>query len=135
MKKFSKFEIATIKRTAQNVNPMVSRKAKIKEQINALQAEYEQLDTMQEQYEASIKIMTGGYSSEDLVEKVIETTGVVDKNGKPVKVTKYVLKYPETVIPPVENSAENVTTSEVDTTSVSETELPETELNESNNIL
>lgn len=135
MKKFSKFEIATIKRTAQNVNPMVSRKAKIKEQINALQAEYEQLDTMQEQYEASIKIMTGGYSSEDLVEKVIETTGVVDKNGKPVKVTKYVLKYPETVIPPVENSAENVTTSEVDTTSVSETELPETKLNESNNIL
>lgn len=135
MKKFSKFEIATIKRTAQNVNPMVSRKAKIKEQINALQAEYEQLDTMQEQYEASIKIMTGGYSSEDLVEKVIETTGVVDKNGKPVKVTKYVLKYPETVIPSVENSAENVTTSEVDTTSVSETELPETKLNESNNIL
>lgn len=135
MKKFSKFEIATIKRTAQNVNPMVSRKAKIKEQINALQAEYEQLDTMQEQYEASIKIMTGGYSSEDLVEKVIETTGVVDKNGKPVKVTKYVLKYPETVIPPVENSAENVITSEVDTTSVSETELPETKLNESNNIL
>ena len=135
MKKFSKFEIATIKRTAQNVNPMVSRKAKIKEQINALQAEYEQLDTMQEQYEASIKTMTGGYSAEDLVEKVIETTGAVDKNGKPVKVTKYVLKYPETVIPPVENSAENVTTSEVDTTSVSETELPETELNESDNIL
>lgn len=135
MRKFSKFEIATIKRTAQNVNPMVSRKAKIKEQINALQAEYEQLDTMQEQYEASIKTMTGGYSAEDLVEKVIETTGAVDKNGKPVKVTKYVLKYPETVIPSVENSAENVTTSEVDTTSVSETELPETELNESNNIL
>ena len=75
------------------------------------------------------------FRSEDLVEKVIETTGAVDKNGKPVKVTKYVLKYPETVIPPVENSAENVTTSEVDTTSVSETELPETELNESNNIL
>ena len=135
MKKFSKFEIATIKRTAQNVNPMVSRKAKIKEQINALQAEYEQLDTMQEQYEASIKTMTGGYSAEDLVEKVIETTSAVDKNGKPVKVTKYVLKYPETVIPPVENSAENVTTSEVDTTSVSGTKSPETELNESDNIL
>ena len=135
MKKFSKFEIATIKRTAQNVNPMVSRKAKIKEQINALQAEYEQLDTMQEQYEASIKTMTGGYRAEDLVEKIIKTTGAVDKNGKPEKVTKYVLKYPETIIPPVENSAENVTTSEVDTTSVSETELPETELNESNNIL
>ena len=116
MKKFSKFEIATIKRTAQNVNPMVSRKAKIKEQINALQAEYEQLDTMQEQYEASIKIMTGGYSSEDLVEKVIETTGVVDKNGKPVKVTKYVLKYPETVIPVATEENETTTATEVDDT-------------------
>ena len=39
MKKFSKFEIATIKRTAQSVNPMVSKKAKLKEQIDALQAE------------------------------------------------------------------------------------------------
>ena len=118
MKKFSKFEIATIKRTAQNVNPMVSRKAKIKEQINALQAEYEQLDTMQEQYEASIKTMTGGYSSEDLVEKIIETTGVVDKNGKPVKTTKFVLKYPETVIPVTAEETEGTTTtaSEIDDT-------------------
>ena len=116
MKKFSKFEIATIKRTAQNVNPMVSRKAKIKEQINALQAEYEQLDTMQEQYEASIKIMTGGYSSEDLVEKVIETTGAVDKNGKPVKTTKFVLKYPETVIPVATEENETTTATEVDDT-------------------
>ena len=116
MKKFSKFEIATIKRTAQNVNPMVSRKAKIKEQINALQAEYEQLDTMQEQYEASIKTMTGGYSSEDLVEKVIETTGVVDKNGKPVKTTKFVLKYPETVIPVAIEENETTTATEVDDT-------------------
>ena len=89
MKKFSKFEIATIKRTAQSVNPMVSKKSKLKEQIDALQAEYAQLDTMQEQYEASIKTMTGGYGTEDLVEKVIETTGAVDKNGKPIKVTKY----------------------------------------------
>lgn len=116
MKKFSKFEIATIKRTAQNVNPMVSRKAKIKEQINALQAEYEQLDTMQEQYEASIKTMTGGYSSEDLVEKVIETTGAVDKNGKSVKITKFVLKYPETVIPVATEENETTTATEVDDT-------------------
>lgn len=98
-RKFSKFEIATIKRTAQNVNPMVTKKAKIREQMNALQAEYDQLDTMQEQYEASIKTMTGGYSTDDLVDKVIETTSAFDKNGKPIKVTKYVLKYPDTVVP------------------------------------
>lgn len=116
MKKFSKFEIATIKRTAQSVNPMVSKKAKLKEQIDALQAEYDQLDTMQEQYEASIKTMTGGYGTEDLVEKAIETTGAVDKNGKPVKITKYVLKYPETVIPVAAEDIEGATAEQVDDT-------------------
>ena len=119
-RKFSKFEIATIKRTAQSVNPMVSKKAKLKEQINALQAEYDQLNTMQEQYEASIKTMTGGYGTEDLVDKVIETTSAVDKNGKPIKVTKYVLKYPETVIPIAAEEIEGMTASEVDDTAVVE---------------
>ena len=120
MKKFSKFEIATIKRTAQSVNPMVSKKAKLKEQIDALQAEYDQLNTMQEQYEASIKTMTGGHGTEDLVDKVIETTSAVDKNGKPIKVTKYVLKYPETVIPVAAEEIEGMTASEVDDTAVVE---------------
>lgn len=120
MKKFSKFEIATIKRTAQSVNPMVSKKAKLKEQIDALQAEYDQLNTMQEQYEASIKTMTGGYGTEDLVDKVIETTSAVDKNGKPIKVTKYVLKYPETVIPVAAEEIEDMTAAEVDDTAVVE---------------
>ena len=119
-RKFSKFEIATIKRTAQSVNPMVSKKAKLKEQIDALQAEYDQRNTMQEQYEASIKTMTGGYGTEDLVDKVIETTSAVDKNGKPIKVTKYVLKYPETVIPIAAEEIEGMTASEVDDTAVVE---------------
>lgn len=119
-RKFSKFEIATIKRTAQSVNPMVSKKVKIKEQIDALQAEYDQLNTMQEQYEASIKTMTGGYGTEDLVDKVIETTSAVDKNGKPIKVTKYVLKYPETVIPVAAEEIEDMTAAEVDETAVVE---------------
>ena len=124
-RKFSKFEIATIKRTAQSVNPMVSKKAKLKEQIDALQTEYDQLNTMQEQYEASIKTMTGGYGTEDLVDKVIETTSAVDKNGKPIKVTKYVLKYPETVIPVAAEEIEGMTASEVDDTAVvGEVEAP-----------
>ena len=102
MKKFTKFEIATIKRTAQSVNPMVSKKKKIIAQIDALQAEYNTLAQMQEQYEASIRTMTGGYSTEDLVEKVTETTNSIDKNGNPVKITKFVLKYPDTVVPPIQ---------------------------------
>ena len=107
MKEFSKFEIAVIKRTAQNVNPMVTKKNKIKKQIAALSEEYDTLDKMQEQYEASIKTMTGGYSTEDLVDKVIKDTGKVDKDGKPIKVTQYILKYPETIIPVVDAENEN----------------------------
>ena len=99
-KKFSKFEIATIKRTAQSVNPLVTRKNKILEQIEELQIEWDILNATQNQYEEAIRTMTGGCTTEDLVTKVIETTSAVDKNGKPIKVTKYVLKYPDTIIPP-----------------------------------
>ena len=35
MKELSKFEIAAIKRTAQNVNAMVTKKTKLKEKIDA----------------------------------------------------------------------------------------------------
>lgn len=99
MKEFSKFEITTIKRTAQSVASMVIKKNKIKAQLDELQAEYDQLATMQEQYEAPIKTMTGGYTTEDLIERVVEDTGKVDKEGRPIKQTKYNLKCPKTVIP------------------------------------
>ena len=124
MKKFTKFEIATIKRTAQNVSPMVSKKRKIAAQIIALKEEYDNLAKMQEQYEASIRTMTGGFSTEDLVNKVVETTNSLDKNGNPVKITKFVLKYPDTVVPPTEETpAQKVedTTEEEHNTEVSET--------------
>lgn len=100
MKELSKFEIAAIKRTAQNVNAMVTKKTKLKEKIDALQAEYDKIEEAQEQFEAPIRKMTGGYGTEDLVEKVIEDTGKLDKDGKSIKLTKYVLKYPDTILPP-----------------------------------
>lgn len=112
MKEFSKFEIATIKRTAQNVAPLVRRKTKIKEQIAKLQEEYDLLNTQQLQWEQAIITMTGGYTTEDLVEKVVETTSSVDKDGNPVKMTKYVLKYPDTVVPVQEEVQEEVKESE-----------------------
>ena len=86
----------------------------LKKQIEELQAEYNQLDMMQEQYEASIKIMTGGYGTEDLVEKVVENTNSTDKNGNIIKITKYVLKYPGTIIPVPVEDLDNVTAEEVD---------------------
>lgn len=107
---FSKFEIAAIKRTAQNVNPMVTRRIKLEEKIREMEEECRKLREMQEQYESSIRNMTGGYSTEDLVEKIIEDTGKFDKNGNPVKVTKYVLRFPGTIIPPGGTISDNIST-------------------------
>ena len=99
MKTFSKFEITNIKRTAQNVNRIVTKKLKIEEKLKELQEEYDTLVTLQEQYELPIRTMTGGFGTEDLIDKVVEETENLDKNGNPVKVTKWVLKYPDTIIP------------------------------------
>lgn len=121
MKELSKFEIAAIKRTAQNVNAMVTKKTKLKEKIDALQTEYDALNEAQEQFEAPIKKMTGGYGTEDLIMKVIEDTGKLDKDGKPIKLAKYVLKYPDTILPPTMDNGDGAVD---DTEKVHEVEVP-----------
>lgn len=82
-------QFATIKRVAQNVNPLVVKKNKIAAKINELNAEYNALTEEIEGHEMGIKSLTGGFISEDLVIKKVEDTGKVDKNGCPVKTTKY----------------------------------------------
>lgn len=121
MKELSKFEIAAIRRTAQNVNAMVTKKTKLKEKIDALQAEYNQIEEAQEQFEVPIRKMTGGYGTEDLIVKVIEDTGKLDKDGKPVKLAKYVLKYPDTILPPAMDGGDGVVD---DTEKAPEVEVP-----------
>ena len=121
MKELSKFEIAAIKRTAQNVNAMVTKKTKLKEKIDALQAEYDQIEEAQGQFEAPIRKMTGGYGTEDLVVKVIVDTGKLDKDGKPIKLAKYVLKYPDTILPPTMDNGDGVVD---DTEKAPEVEVP-----------
>ena len=121
MKELSKFEVAAIKRTAQNVNAMVTKKTKLKEKIDALQAEYDKIEEAQEQFEVPIRKMTGGYGTEDLVEKVIEDTGKLDKDGKSIKLTKYVLKYPDTILPP---TMDDCTGAVDDTEEAPEVEVP-----------
>lgn len=88
MKKFSKFEISAIKRTAQIINPIVVKRDKALEKVRQLQKEIEEYDNTIAQYEKPILEMTGGYTTEELVVKNVE-------KGKPAT---YSLKY-ETVIP------------------------------------
>ena len=100
-KEFSKFFVACLKRTAQNVYPLVRRKTKLIKEINAAQQEIESLQAQIDGYQVPIKEQTGGYSTEDLITREVVETGKVDKNGKAVKSTVYRLTYPETIIPEV----------------------------------
>ena len=97
MKQFSNFEKAAIKRTAQNVDKFVTKKLKLEAQINKLQEEYDTIAKMQEEWEAPIVSMTG-HTTEELVSK--QEFIVTAKDGKTTKAYKFVLKYPETVVPP-----------------------------------
>ena len=128
MKTFNKIEIAIIKRTAQNVQQYVNKKEKINAEIEKIKASKEEMlaqyaATIDEKiaakvqkkldeiavfqpiidsFQAPIKEMTGGYTTEDLIAKEIIHTGKIDTNtGKELLQTRFVLKYPETVIPPV----------------------------------
>lgn len=105
MKEFSKFQIASFKRTAQNVYPLVRKKEKLVEQINAAQAELTDIEAQIDAQQGYIKEATGGYTTEDIIIREVTDTGKKDKNGNPVKVTTFKLRYPETVIPPVEEEA------------------------------
>lgn len=99
-KKFTKIEIAVIKRTAQNVSQFVNKKAKIDAKIAELESEKAMLQPIIESFQGPIREMTGGYTTEDLVNREVVHTGKIDsKTGKEIMQTRFVLKYPETVIP------------------------------------
>lgn len=101
-KKFSKFTIAAMKRTAENVNQYTGKRDRLIAKMHEMQVELESLNAAIAAADAPTKAITGGFGSEDLFEKVVTDTGKVNKDGNPIKVTKFVLKYPETVIPVID---------------------------------
>lgn len=114
-KKFSKIEIAVIKRTAQNVSQFVTKKERIDAKIAELEAEKAALQPIIDSFQGPIREMTGGYSTEDLVIRETVHTGKVDaKTGKEILQTRFVLKYPETVIPAVPPTTEGLPGSDYD---------------------
>lgn len=97
-KEFSKFFIASLKRTAQNVAPILREKGRLLAEIQKREERIESLNNQLVAYDAPIKEATGGYGVEDLVVRTVKDAGV-SKDGKPIKVTSWNLRYPETVIP------------------------------------
>ena len=100
-KKFTKFELARIKRTAQNVDQYVTKKNKLAAKVEEMQKEINELQQLIDMSDAPVKLTTGGYGVEQLVRKVVTPTDKLDKNGNIIKQTSYEFIYPDTIVPPV----------------------------------
>lgn len=120
-KKFSKFFIANLKRTAQNVSPLVREKQKLEKEVEEKQARIATLEAQIGSLDGHIR-QECGYGVEDLVVREVVNTGKVDKDGKPIKVTKWTLKYPETIVPPTEEQPVGGDTTQPEETTVEEPE-------------
>ena len=106
-KKFSKFFVASLKRTAQNVYPLVRQRNKLQKQIEEAQEELNSINVQLDAYQTPIKEQTGGYTTDDLISREVIDTGKTDKNGKPVKQTVYKLIYPDTIVPTTPSASVN----------------------------
>lgn len=89
-KRISTRELAAVKRTAMNVAPIVAKKNKAKAMIEKWTEEYNVQEAALAGYESGLMAQLG-LRTEQVVTKVVESTGKVDKNGKEIKQTKYVL--------------------------------------------
>lgn len=104
-------ELAQVKRIAQNVDADYQKVGKLNEKIAELTKERDELQQGIDEMEAPVIRKTGGFKSTDIYEKTIvpqfneNGTPKTDKDGRQLKVTKYVLRYPDTIVPPVENEA------------------------------
>lgn len=80
---------ATIKKTAQIVQPNVAKKQRLEAQIADLQNQLAEANAAIAEWDGAIVRMTG-YSSEQLIKRVVEPSGKTDANGKPLTTTKWI---------------------------------------------
>jgi hypothetical protein len=106
-KKFDKFFVANLKRTAQMVSPMGKEKQKLQGVISEAMERISVLDSQIAKLDSNIR-ETSGFGVEELIERVVYTTHKLDKDNNPVEVktVKWELKYPETIIPVEEEIVE-----------------------------
>lgn len=106
-KTFSKFELAKLKRTAQNLEPYYKKRAKLLEEVKKLEEELEKVNQLIKLNDAPTIELTGYPTNQILRKVVVPQPDKVDKNGNPVKITRYEFIYPETIIPVEEASIES----------------------------
>ena len=126
-KEFTKFELARMKRTAQNVEGFLKQKNKLEEKKAKIEEELAIVNQQIELTDAPTVAMTG-YHTEDIIKKVVTPTDQVDKNGNIIKKVTFEFIYPDTIVPPVTDVAEEETTDKVEITTASDVEEPSEEI-------
>lgn len=96
-KELSRFELAIVKRTAQNTKSLRTKRDKLVVKINKAQEELATINEAIDKFEAPIKEMTGGYTSEEVLNSTM--------NKEEVEV-----KLPEEEVPEEVENTENVET-------------------------
>lgn len=66
-RELSRFELAIVKRTAQNTKSLRTKRDKLVEKIEKAQEELGVINEAIESFEAPIKTMTGGFTSEEVL--------------------------------------------------------------------
>lgn len=107
-KNFTQKQIANWRRIAMNVNSDVIKRDKLQTKIMELTEELKSLDEIIEMQEYPVKMATGGYTTSDIFVKNVVTTDKVDANGRALKKTTYDLRWPESVLPPVMDTKDDV---------------------------
>lgn len=126
-KEFTKFELARLKRTAQNVDQYLKQKAKLNAKIEEIKKELVSIQQMIDLTDAPTVAMTGGYSTEQIIKKVVVPTDQVDKNGNVIKKVTFEFIYPDTIIPPMETTTQEVE-EEIPVEEIGEEFIPESTL-------
>lgn len=126
-KEFTKFELARMKRTAQNVEGFLKQKNKLEEKKAKIEEELAVINQQIELTDAPTVAMTG-YHTEDIIKKVVTPTDQVDKNGNIIKKVTFEFIYPDTIVPPVTDVAEEETTDKVEIATSSDVEEPSEEI-------
>ena len=126
-KEFTKFELARMKRTAQNVEGFLKQKNKLEEKKAKIEKELAIVNQQIELTDAPTVAMTG-YHTEDIIKKVVTPTDQVDKNGNIIKKVTFEFIYPDTIVPPVTDVAEEETPDKMEITTASDVEEPSEEI-------
>ena len=116
-----------MKRTAQNVEGFLKQKNKLEEKKAKIEEELAIVNQQIELTDAPTVAMTG-YHTEDIIKKVVTPTDQVDKNGNIIKKVTFEFIYPDTIVPPVTDVAEEETSVNVEKTTSSDVEEPGEEI-------